>query len=126
MSRLMSAFGTKRTSNYCPPMSAFGVKRTSRLQAGMSAFDPKQTSPALLRSPRWRAQARQRHSIMLIRHPVIDGVKSKALGLDITGQLTAIGGELHHDLPVQPDIHGSRVIGVASVLQFLGEFLARV
>jgi hypothetical protein len=45
-------------------------------------------------------------------------------GLDIAGQFTAIGCKLPHDLLMQPDIHGGRVIRVASVFQFAGELLA--
>ena len=39
----MSAFGTKRTSNYSPSMCAFGGKADIGLTLGNAAFDPKQT-----------------------------------------------------------------------------------
>jgi hypothetical protein len=41
MSRLMSAFGTKRTSRDVEPMSAFGGKADMGGSASMSAYDPK-------------------------------------------------------------------------------------
>jgi hypothetical protein len=40
--------------------------------------------------------------------------------LDIARQFTAIGGELRHDLLVQPNIHSDRVICIAGIVQFFG------
>src|ERR1700681_3681184 len=45
--------------------------------------------------------------------------------LEIGRQLAAIGGELSQHLLVQPDVHGRGIIGVASVMKLLGQFLAR-
>ena len=51
-------------------------------------------------------------------------IRMASSGLDVAGQFTAIGCKLPHDLLMQPDIHGGRVIRVASVFQFAGELLA--
>ena len=42
-----SAYGTKRTSHFAPPMSAIGGKADMRFAPHMSAFDPKRTLCAL-------------------------------------------------------------------------------
>jgi len=43
---------------------------------------------------------------------------------DLRGQLASAGGELGHDLLVQPDIHAGGIIGVAGIAQLLGKFLS--
>ena len=53
------------------------------------------------------------------------GEDERRLVLEIGGDLAAIGGELDHHLLVQPDIHLGRILGVAGVMQLLGELLAR-
>jgi hypothetical protein len=49
----------------------------------------------------------------------------KALNLERVRDLSAVLGEFDHHLLLQPDIHPSRVVHIASVIQFLCKFLAR-
>src|SRR5689334_22373851 len=50
--------------------------------------------------------------------------RKNPLMLDFRRQLAAIGGELGHDLLVQPDVHAGGVVGVTGIAKLLGEFLA--
>src|SRR5271155_955336 len=94
-----------------------GVRRASQASRPDNDFDVRRRLPAVRLWPNRRLPGPIRSvTVRTIQPSSLSTIKVGSSGLDIAGQLTAVGGELPHNLLVQPDIHGGRVISVAGVL----------
>jgi hypothetical protein len=63
-------------------------------------------------------------AMQYLHHTCADSVARDPLALQRLRDLSAVLGQLNHDLPMQPDIHLCGIVHIAGVVQFFRQFLA--